>query len=136
MLLDFCGRPIAILLDLPGPKFRLGAVGDGARDLVRDEKIMLRSGPGRPADDLPVMIPGFARTVRKGEPVFLSDGAVQLEVGSIRGDLVHARVLAGGRIRSGSGVNLPETDLRLSLPNRADVHWLRFACDEKIDPSM
>ncbi|MGH7804324.1 MAG: pyruvate kinase, partial [Candidatus Binatia bacterium] len=82
---------------------------------------------------LPVRIPRFAQQTRRGEPLALADGSVRLRVERINGDLVRCRVEVGGTVRSGSGINLPESRLDLHLPTADDERWIRFAVRERID---
>ena len=84
------GRPVAILQDLGGPKLRLAAPVRGA-----------------PGDVVPLALPA---TVRPGDPVLLADGLMQLEVV----DPAHARVIVGGDIPAGKGINLPSSRLDLA----------------------
>ncbi len=84
-------RPVAILMDLAGPKLRLE-----------------RPVAGRPGDVVAIDLPP---TVRPGDPVLLADGAMQLEVI----DAGRARVVVGGDIPAGKGINLPSS--RLELPS-------------------
>lgn len=96
-------RPeLAVLADLGGPKLRLGELA--APVTLRDGE-QVGFGPGQ----LPVADPSFARRVRAGDPVYLVDGTIHLEVVSVDlgADRVECRVLAGGILTSRKGINLP-----------------------------
>ena len=127
------GRPVAVLLDLPGPKLRLGRLAKDAIELRTGTRVTLASGHLDDPDVLPVRIPRFARQTRRGEPLALADGSVRLRVERIVGERVRCRVEIGGTVRSGSGINLPESHLDLRLPTADDKRWIRFAVRERID---
>jgi pyruvate kinase len=102
-------RPIAILQDLCGPKLRL------ARPVF-----------GKPGDVVEIDLPP---TVRPGDPVLLADGIMQLEVV----DSQRSRVIVGGDIPAGKGINLPSSELdvpSLTAKDRAD---LAFGVEQKVD---
>ena len=125
--------PVAVLLDLPGPKLRLGKLRGDSVELRLGSPVTLASGAGAGPKVLPVRIPRFAGQVRKGEPLALADGTVRLRVVRIDGPLVHCSVEVGGVVRSGSGINLPETHLNLRLPTADDERWIAFAVRERVD---
>jgi pyruvate kinase len=87
-------RPVAIVQDLGGPKLRLD-----------------RALRGKPGDVVPLALPP---TVRAGDPVLVADGVMQLEVV----DPARSRVVVGGDIPAGKGINLPSS--RLDIPSLTD----------------
>ena len=120
-------KPIGILIDLPGPKFRLGTIPGGWMALRPGSEVTLRTGPAADASTIPVRYPRLHREVRPGETLYLADGTVKLVVIQVKGRNIRCRVAIGGRVRSGSGVNLPESDLAVKLPTLADAKWIAFA---------
>src|SRR5204863_5830338 len=102
-------RPIAILQDLCGPKLRLS-----------------RPVKGKPGDVVEIDLPG---TVRAGDPVLLADGLMQLEVV----DAKHSRVVVGGDIPAGKGINLPSSLLDTPSLTPKDREDLAFGVAQKVD---
>jgi len=104
------GRPIAILADLCGPKLRL-------THPVR----------GKPGDVVALELPG---SVLAGDPVLLADGAMALEVI----DPTQSRVVTGGDIPAGKGINLPSSRLD-DVPSVTDKDRedMRFAVGRGVD---
>jgi pyruvate kinase len=129
------GRPVAVLVDLQGSKARVGALA-GGRPLVlrRGDVVTLtsRKVPGRPGL-IPTSHRDLGRDVRRGDPILLDDGRIELAVLRSRGEDVIVRVVAGGLLREHKGMNLPgtdPTDAALSPKDRAD---LEFALRQGVD---
>jgi pyruvate kinase len=109
------GADLAVMADLPGPKIRLRDLATEPLRLEPCASFALRPGEG-PGDEAGAATthPDLAGDLEPGDRVLLSDGAVELIVAEIAGDEVVTRVVRGGPIRSGAGVNVPAE--RLSLP--------------------
>jgi len=114
------GREIPVILDLMGPRFRLGALA-APRALRRGERVTL--GAAAAGAELPVDDSGFLRHLRAGERLLVDNGLVELEVlGKSRG-AVAARVVAGGTVAARKGINLPDSRIPFSISakDRADI---------------
>ena len=112
-------RNVAILLDLQGPKIRVGALPDAGVDLDPGAEVVLR--PGEFEGDgqvLPCTYSSLASDVEEGDTLLLDDGLIELEVTGIEGDDVRCRVVEGGRLSSHKGLNVP--DRGLSTPALTD----------------
>jgi pyruvate kinase len=101
-------RNVAILVDLQGPKIRVGLVAEDGVRLERGQQIVLLAGAER-ADgtEIPVVYAHLATDVRPGDPILLDDGRIELRVRAVDGNRVHCEVQRGGLIRSRKGINLP-----------------------------
>lgn len=95
--------PIAILVDLQGPKFRIGEVGGGSTHLNTGETVTV-------GDDLsariPVHQPEMVAALETGSRVLLGDGIVELKLGEKSGALFHATVMSSGIVKSRQGFTL------------------------------
>lgn len=129
------GRRVAILVDLSGPKIRLGELAGGEVTLKPGARFVLHGGEARVLGDRTgagVTYPRLATDVRPGDTILLADGAVQLRVSAVT-DVVTTEVVLGGTIRSRQGVSIPSD--RLSTPgltrkDRADLpHALAMGAD-------
>jgi len=122
------GRAVAILADLQGSKARVGPLaGGGPIRLARGEIVTLtpRPVPGRPGL-IPTSSRSLARDVRRGDPILIDDGRLELSVVRARGADVRCRVITGGLLHEHKGINLPRTTLRgeaLTAKDRADLAW-------------
>lgn len=126
------GHPVAVLADLPGPKFRLGEIASGARKLEEGDVVELTPHPGG-TEALPVRNPELLRALRAGEIVFFADGAIELRVKSRVGDKIRCEVLIGGTVSSGSGINVPESELGALVPTEDDRRHLAFALAQGVE---
>jgi pyruvate kinase len=125
-------RPVSILADLPGPKFRIGELHGGSRKLHDGNRVYLAEEASAP-DVLPIRHRALLDALRAGESVYLADGSIELLVKATAADRVECEVLAGGTVRSGSGVNVPEVNLPALVPTEHDRACLAFAASQAID---
>jgi pyruvate kinase len=127
-------RDLAVLVDLPGPKIRLGELATEPLQLVAEQRFSLRP-PGAPGDErgAPITYPGLAGDVRAGDRILLSDGAVELVVSGASGDAVESRCVRGGSLRSGAGVNVPAERLSLPAITQRDREGLARALELGVD---
>jgi pyruvate kinase len=114
------GCQLPIVLDLMGPRYRLGEIPGDGRTLTPGEPVRLGPEPG--PEVLPVDPEILAHLV-PGERVLIDGGLVELRVESNEGGKVAARVVNGGPIRTRKGINLPDTNLpfEISEKDRADI---------------
>lgn len=109
------GREVAILIDLPGPKYRIGRLRGGQVLLRRRSRVRLTAADVEGDSGLlPVNLPALATDIRRGDRVLLADGAMQLRVEEVKGDEVICRVVVGGLLLAGKGLVVP--GMRSSLP--------------------
>jgi pyruvate kinase len=119
------GHNLAVLIDLQGPKIRVGMVDDDGVKVDRGSEVVLVAGADRCAEpDIPVVYPALAADVRPGDQVLLDDGAIGLRVREVQGERVRCQVERGGVVRSRKGVNLPGVAVSaasLTVKDRADL---------------
>jgi pyruvate kinase len=128
------GKPVAILLDLQGPKIRVGTLSDGRRVVRSGDRVVLRASRGRGTQDfIPVDYRFLAKDVSRGSRILIDDGMIELRVAGTRGKDVWCRVVTGGTIRDNKGINLPGVPLRipsLTAKDRRDVAFgMRYGVD-------
>jgi pyruvate kinase len=129
------GRPLAILVDLAGPKIRSGLLAGGRPiRLAAGAAIVLtpRPVPGGP-EEVSVSYRGLAREVAPGARILLDDGKLELRVRRVRGRDVVCEVMVGGLLAERKGVNLPDTGGRLAAFTAKDRADLRFALASGVD---
>ena len=128
------GRPIGILVDLQGPKLRLGKFTDGSAMLSKGETFILDSDPA-PGDTRRVHLPHaeiFA-SVEPGHTLLLDDGKVRLRVLEADKTSMKTSVEVGGKLSDRKGVSLPDATLPFSALAPKDRSDLDAALDAGID---
>ncbi|MGY4464837.1 pyruvate kinase [Bradyrhizobium sp. LB9.1b] len=139
------GRPIGILVDLQGPKLRLGAFAEGAVQLQNGQTFTLDSDK-TPGDATRVQLPHpeILAALRPGHALLLDDGKVRLIAEETSKEHAVTRVVVGGRMSDRKGVSLPDTDLPVSAmtpKDRADleaalvtgVDWIALSFVQRAD---
>jgi pyruvate kinase len=128
------GDPVAVLVDLAGPKIRLGELPGGQIDcpngatfrFVRGE---IATQPNQLVTNYPLLID----ELQVGDRVYLVDGTVRMEVTDRGADSIGCRVTQGGLIRSKQGVNLPGAKISLPAMSDADRKHAAWAAENKAD---
>jgi pyruvate kinase len=128
------GRRLAIMADLPGPKIRIGPLGQEPVELTRNEPFTLTTeeligDQGRAS----VTFSRLPQTVKPGDTLYLNDGLIQLQVDNIAGNDVNCKVMVGGKLRSKKGLNLPGIDLGITAFTDRDHEYLKFAMAHGVD---
>lgn len=119
--------PLAILMDLPGPKIRLGKLTKDPIVLKCGEDVVFTTRSDEAAEEiLPVDFKPLPKSVRPGGLIYLNDGFIQLKVLSVRGHQVKCRVLVGGQTRSRKGMNLPGARVLSDAVTREDLRFVEF----------
>ena len=106
------GRPIGILVDLQGPKLRVGEFQSGAAELVEGESFVFDrdTGPGD-ASRVHLPHPEIFESVEAGHALILDDGKLRMRVTGVTADKITAEVAVGGPLASRKGISLPDTVL-------------------------
>ncbi len=128
------GRPIGVLMDLQGPKLRVGPFTDGSVQLQIGATFRLDMSD-RPGDSGRVFLPHpevFA-AISAGQPLLLDDGKLRLRVTECGADFADTVVEAGGELADRKGVNVPGLVLPLSPLTDKDRTDLQFGLDAGAD---
>lgn len=119
------GRGIAVMLDLGGPKLRIGDMADGVV-LQRGHRFELVSEACTGDESHACITCDLASDLSPGDTVLLNDGAIQLRVLASDERGVETEVQVGGPLTSQKGVNVPGVTLGLETiteKDRADLAW-------------
>ncbi len=127
-------HPIGIMLDIPGPKLRIGDIPDGPIFLVSGSVVRLVPGdaPGN-AGEISVNYAALPDELEPADRIFLGDGDVELEVESTDSKTVHCRVISGGPVSSHKGMNFPTRTLSLPSITLADRDAIALGVEVKVD---
>ncbi len=128
------GRPMGILVDLQGPKLRLGMFAEGAAELHKGDAFALDADPD-PGDASRVQLPHpeILSSLAPGHRVLIDDGKVLLRVVEAEPTRASTVVEVAGRVSNRKGVSLPDTTIPTSAMTDKDRADLQAALEENID---
>ncbi|MFM9135843.1 MAG: pyruvate kinase [bacterium] len=124
---DEVGRGVGVLIDLQGPKIRLGTFADQPPLLTAGDMFTITTesvpGDGRIASTTYSGLPG---DVAAGDTILIDDGRVSLEVIEVDGPRVVTAVIEGGRVSNHKGINLPGVAVSVPAMSEKDLDDLRW----------
>jgi pyruvate kinase len=127
---DEMARPLGVLVDLQGPKLRVGAFHNGGVDLVAGAPFRLDLLPA--LGDIrraPLPHPEVLSALKPGAELLLDDGKIRLRVESSSPEHAETIVITGGRLSDRKGLNLPDVVLGVSPLTDKDRADLQFGLD-------
>src|SRR6266498_3219906 len=117
------GMPIAVLLDLQGPRIRVGDL-PAPRELRPGQELVFAPEDEAREDELPTTYDRLANDARMGSRILLNDGLLSVEVTAVEPPRVRGRVIDGGMLTAHKGMNLPGVQVSapaLTEKDREDV---------------
>ena len=128
------GRPIGILVDLQGPKIRLGVIPGGSRILKEGEQVrFVRKVNADDPNDIPIPHPEVFAAMKMRHTLLIDDGKVRLRLLTVKDYYADAIVVVGGEIKDRKGVNLPDTLLPIPAMTPKDRSDLDAALNLGVD---
>jgi pyruvate kinase len=128
------GFPIGVLLDLAGPKIRLGKLLQDPMDVeVGQELHFIRGTEPTSANELTSNYPKLLDEVSLGDRIMLADGTITMQVVEKTRDRLRCSVTVRGTIRSRQGINLPGVALSVSAMRPEDVDNALWAARNDVD---
>ncbi len=125
---------VSILLDLQGPKIRVGKLDQPFPVQAGQRFKFSTSAAKQEGDVLPIDYETFAKDVKPGETVLVEDGKVQLRVVATNEiDIAELEVVVGNQIGSRKGVNVPDTHVSLPSLTEKDLEDLEFGIRNHVD---
>jgi pyruvate kinase len=126
-------RPVAVVIDLQGPKSRIGTMEEGGVFLKPGHGVTITTKAIRGnAKHIPTTDRDFPSEVRTGDDILLSDGAMSLKVQRVEGENVEAIVVRGGILQSNKGMNYKVRSSKRGLTEK-DWKDLQFGLDNEVD---
>lgn len=127
-------RPIGVLIDLQGPKLRVGTFVNGPVTLVPGAafRLDLTDQPGN-AKRAYLPHPEIFSALKPGTNLLLDDGKIRLQVIQCGADFAETRVVVGGILSERKGVNVPDVVLPLSALTEKDRRDLEFGLELGVD---
>ena len=128
-------RPLAVLVDLSGPKIRTRQLKDGQPVTLKAGDLFVLTTQDIVGDEKRVATnyPDLAHVVEPGTKLLLDDGAIALVVESTTKTDVICRVINGGVLGERKGINLPGVPLPIDSLTEKDLADLTWAVEQKVD---
>lgn len=131
---EITGFPVAVLLDLSGPKIRLGQLAVDPLEVdTGDELIFVRGNEVTEPNQLSCSYTKLLDEVVVGNCIMLADGTISLEVIEVTKQQARCKVLTSGVIRSRQGVNLPGVRLSVSSMRPEDIDNAMWGAKNEVD---
>jgi pyruvate kinase len=127
------GRHIAVMLDLGGPKLRVGEMAPDAMLATGSQFTIVDDGRVGDASTASIGYPGLAGDVAPGDRILLDDGAITLRVTGSAPGRIDCAVEIGGPLGSHKGVNVPGVRLALDAVTPKDIEDLEWALGAGVD---
>lgn len=123
---------IPVLLDLQGPKIRIGQL-DNPIKVYAGDILKFKHQEKYENDIIPVDYKGIADDVKTGEKILIDDGKIQLIVEKTENEIVYAKVLTTGEIKPRKGLNIPGGTGSIEILTENDIKYVEFAIKNDID---
>ena len=128
-------EPVAILADMQGPKIRLGELPEEGVELKNGEEIEISTSIKvyKSGGPLPVTYSGLHKDLKDGDKFLIDDGLIELVVTGVKGKVISAKVINGGKVSSHKGMNFPDSNLSLSSLTEKDHVDVEFAVQKGVE---
>ena len=121
------GVPVAILVDLQGPKIRLARFKAGPHDLARGDIFTITTDEIEGTKDrVGTTYKGLPGDCKAGDRILIDDGKVTIEVIEVKGDDVITKVIEPGAVSNNKGINLPGVAVSVPALSEKDMDDLRW----------
>jgi len=121
------GVPVAILVDLQGPKIRLARFKDGPHDLSRGDIFTITTDEVEGTKErVGTTYKGLPGDCKKGDRILIDDGKVTVEVTEVKGNDVVTKVIEPGAVSNNKGINLPGVAVSVPALSEKDIDDLRW----------
>ena len=121
------GKPVAILVDLQGPKIRLGRFAAGPHDLARGDIFTITTDDVVGTKErVGTTFKGLPGDCKPGDRLLIDDGKVTVEVIEVKGSDVVTKVIEPGAVSNNKGINLPGVAVSVPALSEKDIDDLRW----------
>lgn len=123
---------IPVLLDLQGPKIRVGELQESI-PLKKGDILKFQHAQQLENNIIPVDYAGLAKDVKIGEMILIDDGKIQFEVTEINGNVITTKALTDGLLKQRKGINIPGSTGSINVLTERDLEFVDFAVKNEID---
>lgn len=129
-------RQVLLIQDLQGPRIRIGDLAGQSLSLKEGEIRRFSYGDKNyqfSGEIIPIDSPELYEDIKKGDPLYLSNGEIELQVIEVEANIIVAKVFKGGLLTSHKGVNIPSTNLKKGGLTTKDIEDVKFALKVGVD---
>lgn len=128
-------RNVSLMLDLQGPRIRVGKFPEGGIVLSAGETYQFTYSklPYKKGGVIPIDNNDLYKDIKKGHPLFLCNGAIELTVTEVKNKVITAKVINGGVLSSNKGINVPDTNMQKGGLTAKDIQDLKFGMKAGMD---
>ena len=128
------GKPVAILVDLQGPKIRLAKFADGPHDLARVDIFTITTDDVEGTRErVGTTYKGLPGDCKSGDRILIDDGKVTVEVIEVKGNDVVTIVIEPGQVSNNKGINLPGVAVSVPAMSEKDIEDLKWGLEVGAD---
>jgi len=123
------GVPLGILIDIPGPKYRVGRINSGSIEIKKGQQIILGNETKLDEKILKIKVwpEGISKEVGKSKEIFLDDGLIRLSINKRRGKNIYCTALNNANLKSNKSVTIPGSVNKLDYFTDETKKGLKFA---------
>ena len=127
-------KPIGILVDLQGPKIRIGNVSNNQNILKKGDSFIL-DNKEEVGNNKRVYLSNkkVFNSIKKGHLILIDDGNIHIKVTSVKENKIRTKVLQGGVLKSNKGINLPQSEIKTSALSSLDKKFVKIASNLNVD---
>lgn len=126
------GKTVKIIMDLQGPRMRVGVLPEEGIELKEGETRVFSTNPDN-KDAIFINDEYLHETIEPGHPIYLANGDMELLVKEVNGNDLITKVIRGGILHSRKGVNVPETNVKTPSITDKDLKDIEFGKNENVD---
>jgi pyruvate kinase len=128
------GKHVGVLVDLPGPKMRVGVIENEEFSLNDGDEITIVNHDviGTP-QGVSTTVEDLYSIVDKGDPIILADGQIRAEVTKVKGTDITVRIISGGVLKSKKGFFLPNAEDKITPFSDVDHQIIKVSVDAEVD---
>lgn len=126
-------KPLAVMLDMQGPKVRVEQLKGGSLSLSSGQAIHLVPGGNGTPEEIPFHPAEIIKALKPGMKVLFDDGYITSKVVQVFPNRVELEVLNSGILKNGKGINIPGVSLPLPALTEEDKKDLHFGCSQDVD---
>ena len=126
---------VKVMLDLQGPRIRVGIMPDGGINLTEGDKysFIFKKGGVYKNGVIPIDNAQLHLDIKKGEPLFLANGEIELIIDNIKNGKISGTVVRPGLLTSHKGINVPYTNIRKGGLTPKDIKDVKFGIKTGVD---